>query len=411
MRTLFYAVSVLLTVACGLTEVREPVRNNHGGIWTGPGMNVGKEDPDRTVCYVTLMSYPEGYDWRADSEKGSVKCSLAVLADGIPMMKIPVGDEYETSSDPDMHRLSGGHLYTDYSTVSETVIKKDGRQIFRYPGREFICDMIVDSADVYTLGHSRDGGGFTYRKNGEVLLERENGRSFGRLYHDGDDICFAFSEHVFSADGGVERYYHVRGDEISQAALREDVKKVWDIVAEGGTVHYVADLIGIDAPVLFSGLKMSILAMPDKASMTACRILLHEGTVCIEGVCAPEGRPLTTCLWVSPEEYHRFDAGMTVSSAHLSGGSICCILNSSSSMSNGQIYHNGETFSMPLNYTSIGSRTAVIADGILNVGLSSKSGARPVLWKDGAVQELNYNGYICSVTTNRDQSSQQMVLD
>jgi hypothetical protein len=52
-----------------------------------------------------------------------------------------------------------------------------------------------------------------------------------------------------------------------------------------------------------------------------------------------------------------------------------------------------------------------MADGILNVGLSSKSGAKPQIWKDGKLEKLDYNGYICSVTTNKDQDSQKTVLD
>ena len=87
------------------------------------------------------------------------------------------------------------------------MIKKDGRQLFRYSGREQIFGMLVDSSGVYTLGHQREGEGFTYRKNGVILLERTEGRSFGRLYRDGEDICFAFSELVASATDDIERYY------------------------------------------------------------------------------------------------------------------------------------------------------------------------------------------------------------
>ena len=42
-------------------------------------------------------------------------------------MKLPVGEEYHISPDPDMHRVIEGHLYTDYSTDKETIIKKDGQ--------------------------------------------------------------------------------------------------------------------------------------------------------------------------------------------------------------------------------------------------------------------------------------------
>lgn len=411
MKGFLFAAVLLALASCGLTEIGEPVRRPGEGVWTGPGANVGKDDPDKTVCYVTLMDYPDDYDWRSDREKGSVKCSLVVLANGIPMMKVPVGDEYETSSDPDMHRMIGGHLYTDYSTDSETVIKKDGRLLFRYPGREFICGMLVDSYDVYTLGHPRDGEGFTYRKNGEILLERNAGRSFERLYRDGSDICFSFSETVKSASEVIERYYLARNGAASQVALREDVKKVWDIVSESKTVYYMADIIGVGSPVVFSGTDMSVLEMPEASAMTACRIFVASGVVHAEGIAASRGKPLTAYLWMNPQEYHSFGTGMTMSSVKVSGGSVIGLLNSSSSLEPGQIFLNGEMFPMPPGYASMSSRTAVMADGILCAGLSSKAGGAPMIWKDGNMETLAYNGYICSVTTNKDQASQETVLD
>ena len=411
MKRLLRAAILLMAVSCGLTEVGEPVRRPGGGVWTGPGTDVGKGDPGKTVCYVTLMSYPDGYDWRSDWEKGSVKCSLVVLADGIPMMKVPVGDEYEVSSDPDMHRVIGGHLYTDYSTSSETVIKKDGHLLFRYPARELICGMLVDSSDVYTLGHSREVRGFTYRKNGEDLLERSEGRSFSRLYADKGDICFAFSEPVVSASGTIERYYHVRNGEVSQEALREDVKRVWDIIACDGSITYLADVVGIEGPVLCNGVGMSVLSMPQGAWMASCRLLSSSGKIYVEGIVAKAGKPLTPGIWKSHDSFYAFPSGMTMAAVYASEGSICCVLNSSASMQSGQIYQDGHMVAMPLNYASIGCRTAVMADGVLNVGLSSRSGGKPQLWIDGTTKVLDYNGYICSVTTNKDQDSQYTVLD
>jgi hypothetical protein len=38
-------------------------------------------------------------------------------------------------------------------------------------------------------------------------------------------------------------------------------------------------------------------------------------------------------------------------------------------------------------------------DGILTVGLSSLSGERPVVWRDGRTEELDVNGYICNVSS------------
>ncbi len=393
---------LLPVVSCGLEEVGGRPQGGAGNVWTGPGINAGQDDPDKTITYVTAMDYPDGYDWRADVEKGSVKCSLVVYADWIPKVKVPVGDAYEVSSDPDMHRMLKGHLYTDYSTDSETVIKKDGKEVIRYSGREMICGMAEKEDGLYTLGHDRGGDGFSFRRNGEVILKRDKGRSFGSLYHHGDSISFAFSEPIEASGDTLERYYHVLNGKVSQAAVREDVKKVWDIVSVNGEICYLASIVGISSPVLFRSGGMRALDMPESSRMLACRIVREGDVLYVEGLCRREGKPLTSGIWNSDGKSYIFADGMTVSSVCMSGDGICCVLNASSSMLQGTIYRCGDTYSMPSNYASVGSSPALVIDGILHVGLSSLSGAQPLIWKDGETLPLKINGFISTISTNRD---------
>ena len=155
------AVAVTMVASCGLTEIGgTDSGNTGGGVWGGPLDEDSSTGVLNQICYMTALDYQKGYDWRADNYRENVRCSLVVYADGRQIMKVPVGEEYETSSDPDMHRIIDGHLYTDYSTSGETVIKKDGAQILRYSGREIICGMRVCGDDVYTLGQNRNGEGF-----------------------------------------------------------------------------------------------------------------------------------------------------------------------------------------------------------------------------------------------------------
>ena len=81
MKKVLLVGAVLVAVSCGLEEVSRRPQNGTGDIWLGPGIDAGKEEPDRKITYVTAVEYPDGYDWRADVEKGSVKCSLVVYAD------------------------------------------------------------------------------------------------------------------------------------------------------------------------------------------------------------------------------------------------------------------------------------------------------------------------------------------
>jgi hypothetical protein len=171
-------------------------------------------------------------------------------------MKVPVGAEYETSGAPDMHRIIDGHLYTDYSTEMETIIKRDGKTLFGYDGRECLHGMEVVDANVYTLGQNRDGDGFSFRKNGEILISRNAGYVTGGLQRSSDTLCFSFCEQIVTADGLVERYYSVIGGKVSQIAVRADISKVWDVVIHKGRVIYLASLIGVQQPVVIDGDKM-----------------------------------------------------------------------------------------------------------------------------------------------------------
>ncbi len=402
MKNIVLAAAAFAVVSCGLEEVGGRPVEGTGEVWIKPGTPAVPDDSDKRVIYVTAMDYPNGYDWRVDKEKGSVKCSLVVFADGVPVMKVPVGDAYEVSSDPDMHRMAQGHLYTDYSTDTETVIRKDGKEIIRYSGREMICGLAVKDEDVYTLGQPRQGDGFTYRKNGEILIERKRGRSFGSLYHDGECMCFAFMEPIGTAGEDLERYYHVRDGEISQTAVREDVKKVWDIVSHDGNIIYLATVVGVSSPVLFRSGGMQALEMPGSAKMLTCRIVSEKDAVYVEGLCSRENKPLTSGLWDEGGKAHLFADGMTVSSICMAGDGVCCIMNGTSSYMRGTIYRCGETFSMPLNYSSIGSSPAIVIDGILHVGLSSLIGAQPLIWKDARTTPLKINGYISTISTDKN---------
>lgn len=399
-RSAFVLCVGLMLAACGIHEMGESVRDTSGGIWTGPGMNVGTSDPSKTVCYVTALDYQDGYDWRSDREKGSVKCSLVVFADGIPMMKVPVGDAYHVSSDADSHRMIDGHLYTDFSTDDETIIKKDGKEVFRYPGREFLQGMIVDGEDIYTLGHSRAGEGFSYRKNGEILLEKSSGRTFSRLHRDGDHICFAYSEPIGSGGGSVERYYCVVDGVPQQAALREDVKKVWDLMMADGQVCYIASLVGVQGPVLFRGESKSVLTLPQASSLLTGRLSVSQGVVCVEGLLSCRNITLACILWKDGEQLY-FNTGTTVASWCVEGDGVFCVMNSKSPSAKGVIYRCGDVFEAPLGYVSVGENTMALTNGILNVGLSSGFGGWPVLWKDGTVDTLKVNGYISSVTAGK----------
>ena len=396
-RNVLIAVVLLMLVSCGLREIGGELTQNDEGIWKGPGADLkpgGTGSVKRSVWYVTGFDYPEGYDWMSDPEVGSVKCSLVVYANAVPMLKVPVGTEYHTSADPDMHRMIDGDLYTDFAADSVTVIKKNGRYLFTYPGREMIAGMYVDSSGVYTLGQSRRGEGFTFRRNGDLLFKRDKGRLMGHSI----DIRngFAFSEKV--AGSVMERYYLYRDGEVSQIAVREDVRKVWDVTVCNGEVYFIATLTGITHPVLVCGEDMYMLEFPLSTTVRSCCFISTGGEeVLIEGVFATSGGVLTGGLWSKGKRECLFPAGMTVWASFVDDGDVSCLL-SYYSTGDFTISRCGELASLPEGYTVMGTAPLAMVDGILHVGMTSLDGAEPAVWMDGEIRKLGFNGYISSIS-------------
>lgn len=400
-RNVVMAMALMASVSCGLQEIGGD-ESGKDDVWLGPGVGISQgnaESVRKTVWYLTGVDYPEGYDWRADAEVGTVKCSLVVYANGVPMMKVPVGDAYETSSAPDMHRLIDGDLYTDYSSDSTTVIKKNGKLLFRYPGREMMVGMAVDGDDVYTLGQSRSGRGFSYRKNGELLFEHPSGRLFDHFEKSASGCSFAYSEEISLSERIVERYYIYSEDSVRQIAVREDVKKVWDVLITDGDVQYLASLVGISNPVSVSGDdSMTALEVSQGSSVRSCRFV-HGMPDVVEGVVRQSTGVMTSYIWRSSSVDTMFPLGLMVSSMCSWDDGICCTLTRQKEGA-GMISRCGELFQVPVGYSVMGASPIAVVDGILHVGLTSSIEGRPAVWKDGEVHPLDFNGFISTITAD-----------
>ncbi|MBO4428024.1 MAG: hypothetical protein J5771_06055 [Bacteroidales bacterium] len=158
-----------------------------------------------TVLLLTAISAPEDYDWHRDTAAGASSCELLLYKDMELAAVYRTGPQYFISTDPDTHHLINGHLYTEYVTEAETVIKCDGEELFRYAGREFLVGLLPFGSAVYTLGRLRSGGGYRFRRNGELLLDLPDCRVFGdfgssaygrtgAIYRDGGHFCFCYKD-------------------------------------------------------------------------------------------------------------------------------------------------------------------------------------------------------------------------
>ncbi len=204
------------------------------------------------------VEYPQGYDWKRDSLMGMVRGKVFLSdLDGI-LMERRAGVGTDVSLDEDMHRIVDGALWEDWSTGSETVLRRDGMEVLRWDGREMVLDIAVRDSVVYVLTVPRSGGGFILRRDGDVMARSDVYYPASPLYEDGAVLCF----NARTDDG------------------------LWAVVRDGQTVPAEVD----DGEILQ-------VHSVDGEVVVAC--LAEEGLVCLS-----DGRLLLEDRYVSPCSVH-----------------------------------------------------------------------------------------------------------
>lgn len=390
-----FVLIVLLAscVGCGVRNLDGVSDYERNGAWISPVVGQGNGGSSE-VTYVVGVDYPDGYDWHSDPDKGTVRCSLVVFWDGSPMIRIPVGDEYEVSSDPDMHRLAGGNIFTDFVTDNETVIKKNGELLFRYPGRELIMDMLCVGDTVYTLGQIRNKDGFVFRQNGKVVLSREEGYAFEHLQLDSGKVCFAFYEPIRLAEGVSKRYFTVEDGVVDRLEPLYNVIDIRDVIFHDGKITYLGVLNQKNEPVVVTDGVPRVLMKSMYLTMKAGRLYDSSGSIWTECLFPVEGESIRYGLWKDTELVKMFPNGTSISSLCTDGKEMICILNSDKGS---YALRDGASIWFPEKYFLMGRRSSAVVNGALTVGLSHKHGGRPIVWKEGHADTLNINGYVTAV--------------
>ena len=242
--------------------------------------------------FVTAVAYPDGYDWRRDTARGSVRGRVLLLRgrDGAAaeadwgagaspaafdtILALEAGAGRAVSLDADRHQFTGGHLYTQCITEVGTIHRRDGQTVLISQEKEYLRGILTldhtagnsegtspsGSAGeaLYTLSQRLDGeGGFVLRRGWKPLLIRTGGRihgslgepSFGRsgaLFADGGEACF-FYENPPAGMAGRD----VREEPV---ALPEGINQLYDIRCYDGVICCVCQWKRRE-PVLFIGSK------------------------------------------------------------------------------------------------------------------------------------------------------------
>lgn len=215
-----------------------------------------------TVVLICGAEYPQAYDWKRDTAYGRVTADMVLFRDGERTLTISTGGSSGLSPHPDMHYLmDDGHLYSQGQPGSSTRLFRDGKEFITYKGYELIRGLAVVGDDIYTLGQSRSGEGFSYRKNGKALLSRSSGHIVGQmnsnphyptgaLYTDSGQLHFSYWE---QKDDGQYLWTLVTDGVEKQLHFKCSPSELFDIRVIDGDVYRLMSTPGTRSCVLITG--------------------------------------------------------------------------------------------------------------------------------------------------------------
>lgn len=412
-------VALLAVPACGWLDRDEGFSRNRGE--TGP--LPGERQPgfpeegqiNDTVVYVTAVAYPDGLEWQDDSSGGSAECMIQLYANGVKVVEIPGGPGHSASPEADMHRCASGHLYTDYSTDTETIIGCDGKELFRYPGREMICGFIVSEGCVFTLGQSRSGSGVTYRKNGEIVFSSSSGQVIGgildsvsptgALYEDNGSKVFCYRRSVDQQSGSYSSYYIVRDGVQEQIVMDSNITEVHDIRIIDGVTYIAANLPGsYRSPMLFAGDDVISMTVPGYGfHLFNCRLVWSGKKIAIKtDVAYDNWQSFNSVLIFSTSDQYRPGTMCQAVDFYIDGDEYACVYTRESSIVAGITYTSAGQFNGCASpggpYVMLNGDCGKFTGGVMYAGLSSATpGECPVIVRNNQIDRLKINGFITSL--------------
>ena len=337
--------------------------------------------------WATAVRFPDGYDWEVDTCAVEGDVWLDLYCDGVLVRSVPAGE----SLPGDMHRFAGGHLYADRSTDSETVLYRDGEELFRFEGRESVRGFRVLEDGVHTLGQDRDGEGVTYRIDGREVFRSPAGSVFG----DGD----AFSEvggelcYFYCVKGNSRREFRImREAELTGTAEPEGT--VYDFRLVDGKACWVQFLRG-GLSLVMDG-KEKVLGLKSGEKVRSCRIFPGTDGLNLAVQAEKNGIRHAIVLTAGGSMFHLQD-GMEVGPVLSDGEDTGWILTSP----DGALLFmraQGISLSIPGKGFLYGDCCATYSGGHLYLALSGRFGEPGRLVRDTEETEIAFNGYFTSVT-------------
>jgi len=204
-----------------------------------------------TIIYVCAVDVPENVDWQKDIAMGLGPGRLIFYKNNNIQFELKFGYENCVCSDADSHHIIEGHLITEFSQADKTIVKKDGKLLLEWQGREYLLGLCEKDNSVYTLSVDRGTGDLRYRKDGVLVNSFKNAYAFGSfqektypetgaLYLSGGKVCCCYA---IKADNIV--FYHIIKDGTdNQLVIGDDhyYYGIQDIRVVDGDIYAVSAL-------------------------------------------------------------------------------------------------------------------------------------------------------------------------
>lgn len=343
------------------------------------------------------VEYPEGYDWVADPDYGEADCVLFLTIDGERVLDIPVSHDSLVSSDPSMHRIIDGHIYTDFTDGAITVIRKDGIELFRYSAAETEMDILVRDSVVYTLGRNVSGRGFAFRRNGEEVFSKGSSYILHGLHEDSGHIYFSYYDHLGNdpSQRPICRYYSVCDGEEEFVGGSDDYQEITDIYIAGGVRYMIAKVAGTSPHLLYADDSPSALELQGAKYSRECR-LYHSGTdMYITGQLAYGGYmgdEFVWAIWKGNTLQRVLGEGLRITSFMAIGDRICYLTSRGSSGC--RINWDDDTY-IATGFSCISQACMIIHNDTVKVALNNKEESLPYIWDSEYKIPVrqDFNGY------------------
>ena len=405
---------VLLTQGCDLWQKGDPLGRSRASAESRRGASFREGEPDRPAAkgslWVSAVSYPDGYDWQRDTAYGAVDARLVLFKDGEPAVTVRTGASYHVSTDPDMHRIAGGHLYTDYSSANETWVGRDGKILFHYAGREMMAGFLAREDGIWTLGLDRtDGKGISLRRDGQVVFSdpggslppgADNPAFAGGLLHEAGGSLYFFYYQDLEQAGTVRRtWFRVRDGTAEPLSLAQGVGAVWDIRQLGSQTVIIAQVQSRGLPVVVFQDGDSMAWPTDGASgIKDVRIAWTDGQLFYLKGILTSGRTSRSVFWNPSGQLQGMAWGAPVLDGVAEEDHFAWLLADSNGRLDRCIF-DGQELPLGAACRYISPRCAQIRNGILSLALTpADRRIAPFILHDGQRQEFPLNGFLTGLT-------------